>query len=282
MIYVVGFIQLNFSFVIDCMGVMSNDQMFYSVVMFIFSLMVVSGIVWVDNMFNIIISSVIDFDNWEVVVIFCVMVNSGVIEICNWVIVVYVDGSVFINEMVMSVGVLVLSVVKSVDSFYVKVMLFDLVNSIVLVLMFQQVVYIIIVINIGMVMVNNVKVMDMFFIGMNFVFVILVCLISIDVKGVMIYGMVSVLSSLIVVFNLIFDVGFLFVIELGYLVQFWVMVMLSVMFNSNQVVYLNMVWLSVILVVEVMLVQVRMDVIYICLFKQVYNVGSNLLVEVLQ
>lgn len=79
-------------------------------------------------------------------------------------------------------------------------------------------VYIIIVINIGMVMVNNVKVMDMFFIGMNFVFVILVCLISIDVKGVMIYGMVSVLSSLIVVFNLIFDVGFLFVIELGYLV----------------------------------------------------------------
>lgn len=110
--------------------------MFYSVVMFIFSLMVVSGIVWVDNMFNIIISSVIDFDNWEVVVIFCVMVNSGVIEICNWVIVVYVDGSVFINEMVMSVGVLVLSVVKSVDSFYVKVMLFDLVNSIVLVLMF--------------------------------------------------------------------------------------------------------------------------------------------------
>jgi conserved repeat domain len=280
--YVVGSTQLNFSSVTDRTGVTSNDQMPYSVATPISSPTAASGIVRVDNTPNTITSSATDPDNREAVVTFRVTVNSGVTEIRNRATAVHVDGSVSTNETATSAGAPALSVVKSVDSSYVKVTLPDPANSTALALTPQQVVYTITVTNTGTATANNVKVTDTLPTGMNLVSATLARSTSTDAKGVTTYGTASALSSSTAAPNLTFDVGSLSATEPGHSAQLRVTVTPSVTPNSNQAAYLNTARSSATSVAEVTSAQVRTDVIYTRLFKQVHNVGSNPPAEVPQ
>ncbi|WP_414657378.1 hypothetical protein ACINK0_03995 [Deinococcus sp. VB343] len=165
--------------------------------------------------------------------------------------------------------------VKSVDTSYVKVTVPNPADSTALTLAPQQVVYTITVTNTGTAPATNVKVTDSLPAGMSFVSATLARSTGTDAGGVTTYGTPSSLSSTTASPNLTFDVGSLSNLEPGRSAQIRVTAAPTVVANTTQNAYLNTAKSSATLVNEVSSEEVRTDVVYTRLFKQVHNLGSN-------
>ncbi|WP_339094691.1 hypothetical protein WDJ50_10010 [Deinococcus sp. VB142] len=280
--YVAGSTTMNLDAVADRSGVTGNDLMPFSVARAISSPGAGGGVVEVDSTTNTVTSSPTDADDNEVVVKFRVKVNAGTTEVRNRATVVHVDGTALTNETVTSAGQPALTIVKSVDTSYVKVTVPNPADSTALTLAPQQVVYTITVTNTGSVPANNVKVTDTLPAGLRFVSATLARSTGTGAGGVTTYGTASPVSSTTASPDLTFDVGTLPVTEPGRSVQIRIIAEPTVAANTNQTAYLNTAKVSATSVTEDSSAQVRTDVVYTRLFKQVHNLGSAPAAEVPQ
>lgn len=280
--YVAGSTTMNLGAVADRSGVTGNDLMPFSVARAISSPGAGGGVVEVDSTTNTVTSSPTDADDNEVVVKFRVTVNAGTTEVRNRATVVHVDGTALTNETVTSAGQPALTIVKSVDTSYVKVTVPDPANSTALTISPQRVVYTITVTSTGSVPANNVKVTDTLPAGLRFISATLARSTGTGAGGVTTYGTASPVSSTTASPDLTFDVGTLPVTEPGRSVQIRIVAEPTVAANTNQTAYLNTAKVSATSVAEDSSAQVRTDVVYTRLFKQVHNLGSAPAAEVPQ
>lgn len=280
--YVAGSTTMNLGAVADRSGVTGNDLMPFSVARAISSPGAGGGVVEVDSTTDTVTSSPTDADDNEVVVKFRVTVNAGTTEVRNRATVVHVDGTALTNETVTSAGQPALTIVKSVDTSYVKVTVPDPANSTALTISPQRVVYTITVTSTGSVPANNVKVTDTLPAGLRFVSATLARSTGTGAGGVATYGTASPVSSSTASPDLTFDVGTLPVTEPGRSVQIRIIAEPTVAANTNQTAYLNTAKVSATSVAEDSSAQVRTDVVYTRLFKQVHNLGSAPAAEVPQ
>lgn len=267
--YVTGSTKLNYGAVADVSGAMP-----FATARAINSPGAGSGVLEVDTTSGTVTSNTTDPDDNEAVVTFRVKINTGTTTVNNQATIVHVDGTTNTNTVTTSTGAPALTIVKSVDNSFVTVTP-DPANAGTSTLPDSQLAptqlkYTLTVTNSGTAAASGVTVTDTLPTGLTFVSATVAKSTAANT-----YGTATAITNTGTGQNLSFNVGGLTAAEPGKSVQIVVTVKVSLTANTTQNALLNTAAASASSVPQVTSNQVKTDVVYPKLTKQVRNVTQN-------